>query len=122
ATPTLTANSPLCSGLTLSLTSTFSTAATYSWTGPNSFNANVQNPTLPSSTPLATGVYSVAKTLAGCSSPIATVVVNVSIPPSAPANSGNTALCVGQTLSLSATFSAGVTYSWSGPNAFTSAA
>src|SRR5690606_32758952 len=49
-------------------------------------------------------------------------VVNVSIPPSAPANSGNTALCVGQTLSLSATFSAGVTYSWSGPNAFTSAA
>ncbi|MDI1354280.1 MAG: gliding motility-associated C-terminal domain-containing protein [bacterium] len=116
--PTAGANTPLCAGLTLSLTSTFSAGATYLWSGPNSFTSNVQNPTLAGSTPLATGLYSVAATILGCSGVIGTVSVNVSIPPSPPVNGANTPVCVGQTLSLTATFTAGLSYTWAGPNAF----
>src|SRR5581483_7577143 len=46
AAPTGGANTPLCTGQTLSLTSTFTAGASYNWTGPNSFTSAVQNPTI----------------------------------------------------------------------------
>ncbi|MDO8998447.1 MAG: hypothetical protein Q7W45_01690, partial [Bacteroidota bacterium] len=113
-------NSPLCTGQTLSLTATFTAGATYSWTGPNGFSSALQNPTIVGASPLATGLYSVVATMSGCPGPVGTVSVNVSTPPVAPSAGANSPLCVGQTLNLTATFTAGLTYSWSGPNTFTS--
>jgi gliding motility-associated-like protein len=120
STPTVGANTPLCTGQTLSLTSTFIAGATYSWSGPNGFSSSLQNPTIAGALPAATGLYVVFATINGCSGPVGTVSVNVSNQPVAPTVGANTPLCAGSNLSLTATFSPGITYSWSGPNSFTS--
>src|SRR5690606_20661470 len=46
ATTTVTAgsNSPVCAGSALNLTATTIAGASYSWTGPVSYTANIQNP------------------------------------------------------------------------------
>lgn len=120
AAPTAGSNSPLCSGSTINLTASTIAGATYSWTGPNTFTDNVQNPTIPGATTLATGVYSVNVTVAGCTGPAGTVSVTVNPIPAAPSPTANSPICVGSTLSFSANTIAGATYNWSGPNSFTS--
>ncbi|CCH51821.1 adhesin AidA-related [Fibrisoma limi BUZ 3] len=68
--PVVTANSnaPICSGDTLRLTATASVSATYRWTGPANFTANVANPTLANATTANAGLYIVTITdSAGCS-------------------------------------------------------
>jgi gliding motility-associated-like protein len=115
-------NSTICIGATLNLFATSITGATYSWSGPNSFTAATQNPTLPGATALANGVYSVSANVGGCIGPVSTTSVTVSPPPAAPSVVSNSPLCAGTTLSLSAGTVAGATYTWSGPNTFTSTA
>jgi hypothetical protein len=117
---TVGANSPLCSGQTLSLTSTSTVGATFSWTGPNSFTSNIQNPTIVGTTTLASGIYSVNATVAGCASAAGTVNVVVNQTPSTPTITSNAPLCQGQSLFLNGPTLAGATYTWSGPNSFTS--
>jgi gliding motility-associated-like protein len=119
AAPTAGSNSPLCSGQTINLTASTIAGATYSWTGPNTFTDNIQNPSIPGATTLAAGVYSVSVTVAGCTGPAGTVNVAVNNIPNASA-SATSPICVGQTLNLSASTIAGAIYSWSGPNSFTS--
>lgn len=120
ASPTPGSNSPICAGSTLSLTAATITGATYNWSGPNSFTSNVQNPIIPAATTLATGVYSVSVTVAGCSGTNSTISVTVNPIPVAPTVGSNSPLCAGQTLNLTATPVAGATYTWNGPNSFTS--
>ncbi len=118
--PVASNNGPLCSGATLNLTSTSIPGATYSWTGPNGYTSNLQNPTIPGATTGEAGVYSVVANVSGCNSSNAgstTVVINP-IPVTTAANNGP--LCAGATLNLTATTFAGATYTWSGPNGFTS--
>ncbi len=119
--PTAGSNSPLCVGQTLNLTSTFTAGTTYNWTGPNSFSSALQNPTLPGVSLLAAGVYSVTGTIAGCTGAAGTVNVVINAPPAAPVAASNAPLCAGSTLNLTASLIAGATYSWTGPNAFSSA-
>jgi len=118
--PTAGSNGPLCAGQTLSLTASTIASATYSWTGPNSFTSTTQNPIIAGTTTLASGVYSVNATVGGCSGPISTVSVLINPIPASPTAGSNSPLCAGQTLSLSASTIAGATYSWTGPNSFTS--
>lgn len=54
-TTTINSNTPTCIGTTLSLTATGGT--NYSWTGPNGFTSNLQNPTITNATALNTGQY-----------------------------------------------------------------
>ncbi len=119
AAPTAGSNAPLCAGSTLNLTASTIAGATYSWTGPNTFTDNIQNPTIPGASTLATGVYSVNVTVAGCAGPFGTVNVTVNNIPAAPTPTANSPICVGSTLILSANTIAGATYNWSGPNSFT---
>jgi len=107
---------PICVGQTLSLTS--SSGTSYSWSGPNGFSSNIQNPTVANIQLNQAGVYNVTVTSsAGCSS-TASVNVVVNPLPVAAAYAVPNPICVGKTLSLSS--SGGTSYSWSGPNAFTS--
>src|SRR5260221_2086953 len=108
-------NTPRCVGTTLNLTSSGGTS--YSWTGPNGFTSLVQNPTIASVTAAAGGSYTVTVTDAnGCTATAsATVTVNALPIPTA---GSNTPRCVGTTLNL--TSSGGTSYSWTGPNGFTS--
>jgi len=120
AAPTVGSNSPLCSGQTLNLTSNTVAGATYSWTGPNSFTSSLEDPTIVSATTAATGTYSLTVTVGGCTSSVSTVAVTVSNTPAAPTLSSNTPVCSGNTLNLFSNTVPGGTYSWTGPNSFTS--
>ncbi len=77
APPTAGNNGPVCSGGTLQLTASTIAGATYAWTGPNGFSSALQNPSIASATPAASGTYSVTATVAGCTSAAATTVATV---------------------------------------------
>jgi gliding motility-associated-like protein len=123
ATPTASSNSPICSGSTLSLTaSTTSTGnITYAWSGPNGFTSTQQNPIISNVTIAANGTYRVIATSNGCSSSAASVDVIINSAGIVSAGS-NAPICSGNTLNLtsSTTSNFAVTYSWTGPNNFTS--
>ncbi|MBN8694929.1 MAG: gliding motility-associated C-terminal domain-containing protein [Bacteroidetes bacterium] len=77
ATPTAGSNAPICSGTTLNLTAATVAGATgYSWTGPNGFTSNVQNPSITNVPLAASGTYTVVATAGGCTS---SSTVNVTI-------------------------------------------
>ncbi|MBI4929429.1 MAG: PKD domain-containing protein, partial [Bacteroidetes bacterium] len=122
AIPAAGSNSPICEGQNLSLTATAGGSPTYSWNGPNSFTSTLQNPTIAGATTADAGTYTVNVTENGCTSVDSTVNVIINQTPAAPAAGSNTPVCSGQTLSLTASTIVGVTYSWSGPNGFTSTA
>jgi len=118
ATPVAGGNSPLCAGQTLNLTSTGT--GTFVWSGPNSFSSGTQNPSIPSVTAADAGNYSVYVVQNGCTSATATYTVTVNAIPATPVISSNTPVCLGQPISLTSNATAGATYSWSGPQSFTS--
>ncbi|MBI4945378.1 MAG: gliding motility-associated C-terminal domain-containing protein [Bacteroidetes bacterium] len=120
-TPSATAtnNSPICMGVDLSLTAS-STGTSYSWTGPNGFTSTSQNPVITAAGTVDAGTYSVTSSANGCTSPVTTTSVVVNPPPSSPILGYNSPACSGQTLSLTASTLAGATYSWTGPNSFSS--
>ncbi len=61
-------------------------------------------------------------TVNGCTSTGATTSATVNAIPAAPATGNNGPICSGGTLTLTASTIAGATYSWTGPNSFTSSA
>jgi uncharacterized repeat protein (TIGR01451 family) len=113
--PTAGSNSPICAGSTLSLSATG--GGTYSWSGPNGFTATGATPSIASATTAASGTYTVTVTSNGCTATTSTTVTINPLP--AATASSNSPICVGSTLNLTAT--GGGTYSWAGPNGFTSA-
>ncbi|MGP8214345.1 MAG: beta strand repeat-containing protein, partial [Bacteroidia bacterium] len=119
ATPIAGSNSPICLGGTINLTAT-ATGTTYSWTGPNSFTSTSQNPSIAVSTLSDAGTYSVTASALGCTSAAGTTVVAVNPPPAAPTTGSNSPVCSGTTLNLTASAIANATYSWNGPNGYTS--
>lgn len=134
-TPTDSSNSPVCTGATLMLFANSTTGALYSWTGPNSFVSNLQNPTIGPATTSASGVYFVTayqtyvvgtNTLT-CTSAAATLLGIVDSTPAGPLASSNSpgfpgiAICEGDSLKLtSSDATSGVFFSWIGANGFTS--
>src|SRR5207237_1446225 len=107
-------------GGTLNLTANTVANATYSWSGPNGFTSNVQNPTINNVPVAASGTYSVTVTANGCTSNAAGST-NVTVTPTPqPTASNNSPICSGATLNLTASNLANATYSWTGPNGFTS--
>src|SRR6185312_14324403 len=119
--PTASSNSPICEGSTLNLSSSTVAGATYAWTGPNTFSSSTQNPSISGATTAASGTYSVTVTVSGCTSAAGTTAVTVNPIPTAPTASNNSPICEGSTLNLTASTVAGATYSWTGPNSFSSA-
>lgn len=105
----------VCLGFTINLTS--NGGVTYSWSGPNNYSSNQQNPSITNAQTNMSGNYVVTVTDAnGCASGnVATVLVNPSLVISAGSNSP---VCQNGTLNL--TSSSGVSWSWSGPGGFTS--
>ncbi|MBL7888863.1 MAG: PKD domain-containing protein [Bacteroidia bacterium] len=130
AAPTAGSNSPVCVGSTINLTASTLTGATYSWTGPASFNSTNQNPTRPSATNGMAGTYSVTATQNGCTSVAGTTIVTISssVTPSVTTAivSGSNPTCAGQPITMTATPTNGgttPTYQWqvNGANAGTGA-
>ena len=80
AAPTAANNGPIFAGMTLNLTASTVPGATYSWTGPNGFLSNAQNPSVVNATTNAAGVYSVTATIGACTSIAAATTVTVNPP------------------------------------------
>lgn len=129
--PTLSAMvvGPTCLGGNITLASSPSggTApyATFTWTGPNGFASNAQNPLSFPATPAATGTYHVTVTDQANCSATATTSLTVNPVPSITAGS-NTPVCQGTNLLLTSTPSGGSgvfsTFKWTGPDNFVASA
>lgn len=71
---------PVCKGQTIQLTTNAIGGATYSWTGPNGFTSNLQNPTIANASAANAGTYTLSTTTGGCTA-TNTVLVTVNAPP-----------------------------------------
>ncbi len=110
----------ICDRDTIKLSTTSTPAgATYSWTGPNGFTSNVQNPKIPNATNLNAGNYIVTATLNGCTAQDA-VAVTILVPNFSVTATSNSPVCDKGDFFMNASSTAtGVSYSWTGPNGFT---
>ncbi len=122
ASPSDSSNSPVCLGSKLELFSNDDTlGVTYSWTGPDSFASSVQNPTIATADLKDSGFYYVVVEKNGCLSYVDSINVKVKPLPANPSDSSNSPVCLGSKLELfSKDDTLGVTYSWTGPDSFTS--
>lgn len=71
-------NTPVCETTTLNLSALPNGATSYSWTGPNGFSSNLQNPSITNVTTAAAGVYTCTMVIFGFTyTATTTVAVNV---------------------------------------------
>lgn len=112
------ANSPLCQNSTLNFTTTVTSTLTlnYSWQGPNSFTANVQNPSIANTPTANTGTYTLTVNDGQGCSETTTVGVTVNLKPTVAVNSGS--ICSGNSFTINP--SGASTYTIQGGNAVVS--
>lgn len=108
-------SSSVCVGNTINLFG--SSASTYTWSGPGSYSSNIQNPTITTINITGSGVYTLSLTDANNCQNSATVNVTVNLNPVITVTANPGIVCVGQTISLTATGGDG--YNWIGPDGFT---
>lgn len=119
-TPTISSNSPVCSGGTLQLSANTISNGVYYWTGPNGFTSNIEDPTITNISSAGAGTYSLYIEQNSCTSSTVSTIVVVNATPSTPSISSNSPICEGTNIQLSAPTIPGATYVWTGPNGFTS--
>ncbi|MBE2246412.1 MAG: PKD domain-containing protein, partial [Candidatus Competibacteraceae bacterium] len=118
-TPTANNNTPVCEGVTVSITSTPAGMASYNWTGPGGYTSSTQNPSITNPTTAESGTYTVTVTDGnGCTATASTVVTVNAMP--IPTAGNNGPVCSGVDINL--TSSGGASYSWSGPGGYISVA
>jgi len=80
---TPTSNSPICAGDALNLSGNTVAGATYNWDGPNSFDSNLEDPSIAITTTANGGVYTLNITDGNncTNSATVSVVVNTEVPP-----------------------------------------
>lgn len=111
----------VCEGAALSLFTESIPNANYSWTGPNEFLSTDQNPVVSDLADLSMGgTYTLTTTVNNCTSPASEIFVVVNARPETPLIANNGPICEGSTSALSTAFIEDVTYTWTGPNDFSS--
>ncbi|MFN8207170.1 MAG: hypothetical protein U0T82_07150 [Bacteroidales bacterium] len=122
ANPVATAsnNGPVCVGQALSVSGLPNGMSNYSWSGPNGFTSALQNPSVSASATAAmAGVYTLTVTNASGCQNTATTTVTVNALPVVSAGS-NSPICTGNALNITALPNGMVSYTWNGPNGFSS--
>ncbi len=119
-TPTITVQNNLTINCTNTsaqiLLSTNNTGLTYSWTGPAAFASSEQNPIID-----VAGIYTVVATAQnGCTSTATSSVIEDLAIPNASASGGELNCSVNVIQINGSSTSPGVSYSWTGPNSFSS--
>lgn len=121
ATPTAGNNGPICEGASLNLTGLGAGVVNYNWTGPNGFSSNTQNPVINPTVAADSGQYVLTVDDGNCTSLPDTTLAIVHSPPPAPVLGSNSPVCADSLLTLTAATIPGATYTWTGPNGFSSA-
>lgn len=106
-----------CIGQVINLSANSLPGSTYFWTGPNSYTSTSQNPILGIATASLAGVYQLTVTNLGCSV-TTSVVLTINNNGDPPTITTNSFICTNGTLNLST--DPAQSYSWSGPNGFSS--
>ncbi len=118
--PVLSSNSPVCFDDTLKL-STTATADQYIWSGPGGFSSGSRDPVRTHAILSYSGTYTLVVRNGGCFSSPGSIQVVIVDSARTPVITGDSMLCYGETLVLTATSDPGTNYSWTGPNGFTAA-
>lgn len=117
ALPNITSQATFCEDGTINLTT--SNAGTFSlvWVGPNGFSSGVNAPVINNATSANEGSYGVVfKDVDGCPGDTARKTITMTKAGAAPSISGDTTLCIGDTLALVANPPGTATqYSWTAP-------
>lgn len=108
-----TGGTPVCVGTTVTLSTNTVSGATYSWTGPNGYVSDQQNPNFDAASTSA-GTYTVTAEAGGCiSNPSSTVVLVETVPVISVNNSNQDVFCTGSSVQINVPAQAGsFTYSW----------
>ncbi|MCW3071816.1 MAG: hypothetical protein JWO44_1706 [Bacteroidetes bacterium] len=115
------AGSVYCSGDTVSLVASGGTG--YSWNGPSGYTSTQQNPTINPATVSMSGTYTVTVTDAnGCTASDTTSLLVNQTPPAPTAGAAAANVCEGQTIAFTSSSAGATSYSWTGPNGYTSSA
>jgi gliding motility-associated-like protein len=115
-------SNPGCSGDSLKLYCDVgaSEGIMFSWTGPNGFSSNLQNPIIPNMQAFHSGVYKVIATKIGCNTVIDSTIVTIHVKPSVVLNPVQP-ICEKQSFQLNANYNnSGTTFLWTGPNGYSS--
>ncbi len=123
STVAVTPNFTLCQGSTLNLTSSAAPAFSYSWSGPGAYTSSSQNPVIASMLPTGSGNYSVTALFTNgpltCTTGAVSNVSVVATPSSTINYSPN--ICQNSTANFSVSAPGAISYTWTGPNSFSSA-
>ncbi|HEY9489865.1 MAG TPA: gliding motility-associated C-terminal domain-containing protein, partial [Chryseosolibacter sp.] len=113
-TPSITANSPLCVGGTLTLQTETVAGAIYTWGGPNGFTSASEDPSISSVTDDHAGVYSLQIRVGQCKSDVVTKRIDVARLADFAITSNNptNTVCDGSSVSLSVNSAANHTFQW----------
>ena len=110
----------VCEGQNILLDEDGGDGVMWEWSGPNSFSTTTQNPIINGSTSADLGTYIVTVTdNQGCSA-TSEVTISPGSNPTATADAISNEVCIGQTISLLETGGDADSWSWSGPDGFSS--
>jgi gliding motility-associated-like protein len=115
----LSSNSPVCQNETLNLYETGGEAASWTWTGPNSFSSNIQNPTRANMQVSDAGTYTVVITDIHSCTNTSDISISVNTIPIINIDDIDP-LCEGENINLTETGGDAISWDWTGPNGFTS--
>ena len=113
--PTITGDTVLCVGDPLNLIASSNSGDSFLWNGPGGYSSTNQNLAFPSVSVNNAGKYTLI--VSGCANAEIGKMVSVAEGPSI---AGDTVICVGNTLHLISSPDADNSYSWTGPNSFSS--
>jgi len=102
----ITAPATICTGSTLSISSTGVTptsGTTYAWSGPNTFSSTLANPSISSATIAANGTYTLTATNGACANTYSAVATVAPVPATPVLTSGASTICGGTTTTLAGT-------------------
>jgi len=110
---------PYCAGSTIQLIGGPDGMSSYSWTGPNGFTSSQQSPSIADATTAMAGAYTLTVINEHNCTDLATTTVTVNANPTTEA-SNDGPYCAGSTIQLIGGPDGMSSYSWVGPNGFTS--
>ena len=121
AIPTVTATASVtevCAGNNTSLSGTTTSGSLYSWSGPAGYISSLLSPG--SMTPEAAGAYSLTVVNGLCTVSATSASVSIdALPTGVTASASPANMCAGYPITLTATATGAVSYSWSGPGGYT---